>query len=385
MALVASSFALAQTVTVWTHFQDESLRWLQQEVAGFEAAFGVDVELVQVQVDEIVQNMLLAAPEGEGPDLVLPLVQDQLGQLAIGGVLADMSQYATASELEDLSEQSRLAFTVGGRLFGLPMYVEGPALIVNTELVTDTPETFEEFISTAQDLTTDDTFGFLQNLGSLYFSYIWLNSMGGYVFGGDAGTLDPSDIGLANEGAVRGGELIKRFRYDYDLNPAGTDYNVMHGQFIDGSAAMVYNGPWAIPEYRDAGIDFQVMPVPPMEDGTEFGGFMGVQGVVMNEFSTNKVNAANLAKWMTRPDAQVSLAELAGRIPASQGAAERVADDPVISGFVAALENAAPMPNIPEMGAVWGPMDAALTLILEDPDSDVSAILENAVAEIRSE
>ena len=388
VAVLLSGAALAQNLTVWTHFQDESLTWLQEELANFENAFGVDVEIVFVPVNEMIQNMLLNAPQGTGPDLIVTTPHDQIGQLAEAGVAADMSQYATASYLSDLSEQARLAFTLGGGLYGLPMYVDGVALIVNRDLVPEGPETLEEFLAIAQEQTTDDTFGFLQvqEVDTFYHNFAWLNGFGGYVFGREAdGDLDPSDIGLANEGAVQGAEFIRDLRYEYDLIPAGTDYNVVQGQFLEGNAAMIVNGPWAIPDYLAAGLNIEVLPFPAAEDGTEFAPFMGVQGVVMNRFSTNRIAAANLAKWLIRPDAQVSLAEFGGRIPASQSAAEQVSDDPIISGYARALADATPMPNIPEMGQVWAPMQTALALILESPDSDISAILENAVQEIRAE
>lgn len=109
---------------------------------------------------------------------------------------------------------------------------------------------------------------------------------------------------------------------------------------------------------------------------------MGVQGIVMNQFSDGKIDAANLAKWLVRPDAQVSMARLSGRIPASTSAVEQVSDDAIISGFGQALQNAEPMPNIPEMGSVWGPMGNALSVITESADSDVSSVLEQAVREI---
>jgi arabinogalactan oligomer/maltooligosaccharide transport system substrate-binding protein len=384
VALAGLGLASAQAITVWTHFGDADLAWLQDEAAAFESAFGVSVNVVNVDLGEIKQRMLLAAPQGEAADLVVPIPHDQIGEMAVGGVLADMSQFATQAYLADLTEQARLAFTFGGRLFGLPMYVEGPALIVNRALVEEVPATFEEMLELANELTTDDTFGFLYNIGDLYFSYAFIRGEGGYIFGREAdGDLDPSDIGLASEGAVRGAELVKAFRHEYGLIPEGVDYGVADGLFIDGALAMIYNGPWAIANYRDAGLDIEVMPLPPKADGSEFSGFMGVQGILMNQFSQNRVDAANFAKWITRPDAQVRLAQLTGKIPASQGAAAQVADDPIVAGFAAALANAEPMPNIPEMGNVWGPMNDALTVILGDPASDVPAILENAVNQIR--
>ncbi len=381
--IALSGIAFGQGITIWTHFGDIELEWLQGEAAAFEGVFGVPVEIVKIELGEIKQKMLLSAPEGEAADLIVPIPHDQIGEMAVGGVLADMSSFATADYLADLNSQAQLGFTFNGKLFGLPMYVEGPALIINTDLVSEVPATFEDMIAAAQGLTTDDTYGFLYDIGNFYFSYIWMNSNGGYVFGRDASdSLVATDLGLANEGSIAGAQIMKAFRYDYGLIPTGVDYGVADGLFIDGALAMIYNGPWAVPNYRDAGINFEVLPVPATASGQSFSGFMGVQGILMNEFSSNKVDGANFAKWLTRPAAQVSLANLTAKIPSSNAAAAQVSDDPTIAGFAAALSNAVPMPNIPEMGNVWGPMGDALSQILDNADSDVDSILGNAASQI---
>ncbi len=374
----------AQGVSVWTHFGETDLEWLQGEAEAFEAAFGVPVTLTRIELGEIKQKMLLSAPQGEAADLIVPIPHDQMGELAAGGVLADMSQFATEDYLADLSEQAKQAFTFNGRLFGLPIYLEGPALIVNTDLVPEAPATYEDMIAKAKELTTDDTYGFLYDDKNFYFSYNWLRSNGGYIFNRDeSGNLVPSDVGLANEGAIKGAEQIKALQYEHGLIPPGTDSAVAEGLFNEGAVGMVYNGPWAIANIEDAGIPVSVMPIPPLADGTVFGGFIGVQGVLLNEFSQSKTDAANFAKWITRPDAQVSLSEQSKRIPSSQEAAEAVSDDPLLAGFLEAYTDAEPMPNIPEMGAVWGPMGDALTAILESPDSNVAQILGGAVSQIQ--
>jgi arabinogalactan oligomer / maltooligosaccharide transport system substrate-binding protein len=384
-AVLALGTALAQgSLKIWTPFGDQTLEWLQSEVDAFSAAFGVTVEIVKLDLGELKQQMLLAAPQGEAGDVVVGVPHDQIGELAAGGVLADMGQYATQAYLDDLNPQARLGYTFGGKLFGLPMFVEGPALIVNTDLVPEIPATYEDMIAKAKELTTADQFGFLFDVNNFYFAYNWIRSGGGYVFGrDDTGTQLPEDVGLASEGAIKGAEMLKALRQSEALIPAGMNYDVANGQFIDGALAMTYNGPWAISQYRDAGLNVAVVPVPPMADGTPFAGFMGVQGVLMNEFSTNKTDAANLAKWLTRKDAQVGLANISGRIPASQSALAEVNSDPIIAGFGAALTNAEPMPNIPEMGQVWGPMGNALLVITESADSDVAGTLGQAVSEIQ--
>ena len=256
-------------------------------------------------------------------------------------------------------------------------------LVVNNDLVTDVPDTYEAMLDLAQELTTPDTFGFMFEDTNFYYAYAWLRTHGGYVFGrDDSDTLVPTDVGLATEGAVAGAQALKDLRFARGLIPSGTTFDVANGLFVDGALAMIYTGPWSIPQYQDAGLDVSVVPVPPLADGTPFSGFMGVQGALVNQFSSAKVEAANFAKWLTRSDAQVSLARLSGRIPASISALGQVTDDPIIAGFGAALLNSEPMPNIPEMGAVWSPMGNALTVMTDSADSDVSALLTQAVDEI---
>lgn len=386
LALTTFGVAFGQTLTVWTTWDSQTLDWLREESASFTDAFGVEVEIVRLDVNELKQQALLAAPQGEAGDVFAGVPHDQIGEMAVGGVLLDMSTYATSAYLEDLSEQARLAYSYAGRLFGLPMYVEGPALVINNDLVEEVPATYEEMLEVAADLTTADTFGFLFDINNFYFSYAWLLTNGGYVFGRDAsGALNPSDIGLDNEGAVAGAQALHDLRFEYGLIPSGTDFDVANGLFVDGALGMIYTGPWSISQYQDAGLDVSVHPVPPLADGTPFSGFMGVQGVLVNSFSDLKVESANFAKWLSRKDAQVSLARLSGRIPASTSALEEVIDDPIIAGFGEALLTAEPMPNIPEMGAVWSPMGNALNVITENADADVAGTLSQAVREIRGE
>jgi arabinogalactan oligomer / maltooligosaccharide transport system substrate-binding protein len=379
--LIAMSTSLAQ-ITVWTHFGDNDLTWLEAEASAFEAIFGVPVTITRIDLGEITQRMLLSAPQGEAADLIIPIPHDQLGEMAAGGVLADMGQYASDSELADLTEQARLAFTFGGSLFGLPMYVEGPALIYNTDLMPDLPDTFEAFLERAQSLEDGDTAGFMYDINNFYFSYVFINSLGGYVFAREDGSLNPADVGLASEGAVAGVSLMHDLRYEYELVPAGSNSEVAEGLFADGRLGAIFSGPWTIGNFRNAGVPLAVAPIPATADGTTFSGFMGVQGVLMNEFSENKTDAANFAKFLTRADAQVALARSSGRIPSSLTAANEVADDPVIAGFAVALADAEPMPNIPQMGRVWEPMANALELIMADPNAEIEATLEQAVTQI---
>ena len=68
----------------------------------------------------------------------------------------------------------------------------------------------------------------------------FVRSNGGYVFNRDAeGNLVPGDVGLANEGAIAGAQMIKDLQYEYGLIPPGTDSSVAEGLFNEGAAAMI--------------------------------------------------------------------------------------------------------------------------------------------------
>lgn len=385
--VVLAGVASGQNLTIWTTLDNQSLEWLRQETASFSGAFGLEVDVVEMALGELRERALLSAPDGKAADLLVGVPHDQFAEMAAGGVLANMSAFATQSYLQDLYPHARLAYTFDGELYGLPIWVEGPALIVNTDLVPEVPDTYEELIRLAQDLSTADTFGFMFDINNFYYSYTWLHSYGGYIFGRDAdGDPDAGDIGLASEGAIRGAEELQSLRHEYGLVPPGTDYGVSNRLFADGVLAMTYDGPWAISSFRNAGVSVTVLPLPPREeDGAGWAGFMGVQGVLMNAFSGQKVDAVNLAKWLVRPAAQAEMARLSGRIPASVSAVSLVNDYPDVVGFAAALQNAEPMANIPEMGRVWQPMGRALSAITRSPNTDVRNALEKAVQEIAEE
>jgi arabinogalactan oligomer/maltooligosaccharide transport system substrate-binding protein len=378
-----ASAATPPDLTVWTTYQGPALAWLKGEASSYQDAFGKSVEVVARKLGEIKQGAMTEAPKGNAADVFVGVPQDQFSALADAGILADVGSFATPRYLADLSEQAQRAFRYRGTLYGLPLSVQGPALIVNTDLVPHVPATYPDLVALATSLTGDGRYGFAFDIGNFYYSYAWLHTFGGSVFGRTAaGAVDPSKVELGGAGAVAGARALKALRFGDALVPEKSDYASVRTLFLDGKLAMTYDGPWAIPAIRAAGIPVAVAPMPPLADGTAFRGFMNVDGVLLNHYSTDPVAAANLAKWLTTAGAQAALARTAGMVPASKAALARVADSPVLAGFGAALADAQAIPNAPAMGAVWGPMDRALTTILASQDSDVAAALQRAATAI---
>lgn len=385
--LLGLGLALAQgKVTVWTHFGGPELEWLRVQAKAYEKTSGVRVEVVEVPFGDIKQKFILGAPQGQAADLVVSIPHDWLGEMAQAGVLEPMDKYVTQAYLSDLQGVALEAFTFGGKRFGLPAFAESVALIYNKKYVKEPPKTWDEFLRLAQGLTKGNTFGFLYNIGDPYFNFGFFKAFGAEnVFAKDAkGNLDPSKLLLGGEVGEKALQFIKDLRYRYNLVPEGVDYGVADGAFKDGALAMILNGPWALGDYKKAKIDFGIAPFPtPPGAKAPWGPFLGVQGVVVNAYSKNKTAAVNFAKTLVTGKNLVAFNQAGGRIPVSKSAVKALEKDPVVAGFAQVFPLGTPMPNIPEMGKVWGPWGNATNLAIQKPDSNVKKIVEDMVAEIK--
>lgn len=385
--LIGTLAAAQQGITVWTHFTEvQELEWLKSQAQAYEEQTGARVEIVEVPFDDIRQKLVLGAPEGDAADLVVTIPHDWVGELAASGVLEPLGRHVDAAYLENLQPVAVEALSYDGQLFGIPMFMEGIALLYNRDMIDQAPETWDEFLALAQEHTTDSTFGFLYQLDIPYYGYGWWNAYGGYIFGeSPEGGLNPNDIGLGGEEGYAAAQFIKDLRYTYNLVPEGIDYPVANSAFIDGAAAMILNGPWAVGDYRQAGLNFGIAPMPSPPGAVEpWGPMVGVQGVVMNAYSDRKDDAIAFAEFLVQPQQQVSFNQAGGRIPVALEATEALADDPIVQGFSAAIALGDPMPNIPEMGQVWGAWGNALQLVLQSPDSNVEAIIDDMVTQLEA-
>lgn len=381
-ALVLTAQASAATLTVWNHFTDASeVAWLQAQAAAYTKASGHKVSIVSVPLDQIPDKLIQAAPKGQGPDLIVTLPQDRLGQLAAAGVIEPLDRYLTTRT--DLDKTALSAMTYGGKLFGLPMFAESVALIYNKKLVPKAPTTWDEFIRAAQANTANGRYGFLMDLSNAYANYGVFSAYGGYIFKNNAGTLNVKDVGIGNAGAQKALGLLDDLRYRYKLVPEGVSADAAKGAFVDGRLAMFITGPWDMGDIRKAGIDFGIttLPTPPGATG-KWSPFVGVQGVILNAYGKNKVASSALARSLVSRASQTSFNQAGGRIPVSLAARTQLKSNPVVQGFGRAISAGTPMPNVPQMGSIWGPWGNAVAQAVQKPTPDYRSILDAAMKEI---
>jgi arabinogalactan oligomer / maltooligosaccharide transport system substrate-binding protein len=360
--------------------------WLKKVAGDFEKKYGIKIEYKEIEMASKARDQLrLDGPAGTGPD-VLTLPHDQIGQLAKEGLLAEVK--VDKSVTDRFSDSSINAETYQGKLYGLPKSSETPVFVYNKKLMTEVPKTMDDLYKFAKTATTGGKYGFLALWDNYYFAHGIIGGMGGYVFKDNNGTLDPTDIGLNNDGAVKGAEYIQKW-YTEGLFPKGiigaNGGSTMDGLFTQGKVAAVMNGPWSFQPYKDAGIDIGMAALPTLPNGEHVKTFMGVKGWHISAYSKNQEWATKFIDFITSDDNAKYRFQQTAEVPTNKA----LLDDPVIKdneGAKAVAEQsqyAVPMPNIPEMGQVWDPMAKSLQTIVTGK-SDPKAALDTAVKQIKT-
>ncbi|MBM6617113.1 extracellular solute-binding protein [Bacillus suaedaesalsae] len=357
---------------------------LQPALDSFTEEYGIEVEFKELgMADEIREQLPLDGPAGTGPDVVT-LPHDQIGQNVVSGQITEIK--VDQEVLDTFTEASVSAQMFDGKLYGLPKATETPIFIYNKALMEKAPETFDELYDYSKGLGKDQ-YGFLALWDNFYFAYGIMGGMGGYVFKNNNGALDAQDLGLSNEGAVEGASYIKKWYTD--VFPKGiigeNGGSTMDGLFNEGKAASVMNGPWAFQAMRDAGIEYGAAPLPKLPNGEYPQTFMGVKGWHVTSYSQHPEWSTKLVEWITNYDNAKIRFEQTAEIPP----VKKLIEDPVIAenegakAVAVQSERAVPMPNIPEMGEVWGPMATALQTVANQK-AEPKAALDEAVKTINT-
>lgn len=359
-------------LTVWA---DENripvLESLKDEVA---ETIGVELILEQVALGDMAEQVRVAIPAGEGPDIFIA-PHDQIGSYIDSGLISPID---LGAKKDSFVSSSLTAFTYNSDLYGMPYATENVAFFRNADLVPEPIETFDDMVSVCNDLIAA---GSIENCtvfpNTNYHIYGLHTAFGGYIFGQDAdGNYLPEEVGLDSEGFIASGDFIQQL-VDDGLVPSTADGETADALFNEGSLPFVLNGPWALNSYREAGVNFVVDPIPAGSAGPG-APFLGVQGFVINALSEQQLLAqAFLTELIATDEIMQAFQDQDPRIPAWQTTLDAI-DDEDLAGFGAITPYASPMPNIPQMGAVWGSWGDAVQIIMNGEQTAEEALTNGA-------
>lgn len=362
-----------KTLTVWSHLTDAEVEALQPVVEKWSKDNGVAVKLQADKSD--MQAFIQAANSSKGPDIMFGLANDNLGTFEKAGTLAEVPE-GIINEDEYTSKNVVDAVTLDGKQYAVPIAQETIALFYNKDKVKEVPKTMEEVVELGK------TVGFRYAVADFYRSFGFLSAQGGYVFKDNNGTLDPSDIGLGNEGAVKGYQFLQDLVVKNQLMAPDITDDIAKGDFQSGASAFYISGPWDIQTFKDAGVNFGVVPMPTL-GGKNVSTFMGVQTAFVSSKSKNQDLAWKLLKYLTENSTD-ALVEKGNRIPATKAGVESdtFKNRENMDQFLAQAKIATPMPNISEVQAMWGPGGDGIKALVSG-QLDAKACGDQVVAQIK--
>jgi maltose/maltodextrin transport system substrate-binding protein len=337
---------------------DKGFRGLAEIGKRFQNDLGVPLKVETP--DGLTNKFQAAAQVGKGPDIVF-WAHDRLGEWADAGLLKPL-------EISDNFRANFIAMTWDAvtrnkQIWGYPIALEAVSLIYNKKFVNGAPpDQLSEVPIFARELraTNPNVIAIMWDYNTPYFSWPFLASAGAYPFKKNLGGYDVKDIGVNNEGAVKGLQAIVEL-INSGVMPKGASYSVMEQKMIDGELAMMVSGPWAWANLHKKGIDFSLAPLPGVA-GNPGRPFVGVLAALINRSTPNSDIATQfIEKYVTTSDGLKTIdADVPLGVPALKILSDQMAaSNPLIKITYENAENGDVMPNIPQMSKFWTSMATA--------------------------
>lgn len=383
-----------EKLVFWTRSSPDSSinEWeaLQAAAARYTELVGTPIEMVTVVDGDFRNNLSLAAPNGDGPDVFGPVAHDWLGELALQEITLPTNELVG---LEDVAQSTVEAATYEGNVYGYPLFSESLLLFRNTDLVPDAPTTWDELVQMATDVTEGDTWGFTFPILEQYYVGAFFHAAGSYIFKNNEGTLDYTDIGLNNEGGVEASKWL-RDMFNNQVPPMPEDIidRANAGGFIDGiqeagMLGMTIAGPWREPAVRDAGVNYEFTKLPTGPNGEQLQPFSGIQVMCANAFGEQQEASLDFINFLGSVEGVGLMFEGFNKAPVHGSMRDQAVEvSPTLGTVMEQVEEAVPMPNIPQMSQVWTPWGGAMDGIVigNVSDEEVQTLLDDAVAQIEA-
>jgi multiple sugar transport system substrate-binding protein len=248
------------------------------------------------------------------------------------GALLNLQPYIDANPgfLDGFYPQTLTAYKTTDGYFGLPRDFQTIVLFYNKDMfdAAGVPYptadwTYDDLLAAAKNLTLDtnndgkiEQYGFWSDTWDM--ELLWSEAI--WAYGGDIISADHMKT-LIGEGGARDAWKYIDSLYKEGVMPGPTTAGEFGGDlFQSGMAAMTTIGHWAVPGYVQAGINFNVVPMPngPAARATS----VNSAGFVVSKDSKNKDAAFEFIKFALSEAGQKRLAELGFAIPVLKSVAE---------------------------------------------------------------
>ncbi|MFE7358443.1 extracellular solute-binding protein [Streptomyces sp. NPDC057543] len=361
------------TLRVWL-FQEVGNKPKEQvvdaAVADFEKAHkGAKAEVEYIPVDTRAQRIKAAFNDPKSaPDLIEYGNTDTAGYVKDGG-LADVSaEFAAWDEAKDTDPTAKQSVTVGGKIYGAPLFVGVRALYYRTdifeELGIEAPKSQAELISTAKKIhkKKPDLYGLAVGGAYTYGAMPFIWAGGGELADESGGTYKAA----INSDKARKGIAAYTSLFGDDNCPAAKcaamGGNATVTAFASGKAAMAIGGDFSHAAVEAGSVQgkYAVVPLPGVAEGSVAPAFAGGNNIGVLKSSSHRSLAVDLMKSLTGKRTQTKMFDAMGFLPTYTDVRATVAQkEPFVEPFVKTLGAGAKfVPASPG----WGQIDSSLVL-----------------------
>lgn len=354
---------------------DGSLQWVQQLADDYMAANpAVSISVIQKEVggsESLRQDFQLQSFAGNPPAL-LWTVGDHLGPFTAAGLLLQLD------DLVDMSAYVQggvdVMRTPDGSTWGLPVNVGNQLMLYyNKDMVADCPSDSDALVAAAIANTDKDAgkYGIAYRQDESFWLVPFLGGYGGKVFAEDGVT--PT---LDTEAMASALKFMNDLEFVHNVMPVEADYQIADDLFKSGSAAFTINGDWTLGSYAALDFPIGVCPLPLMVGGEDpkpyvAGNFFMVSNAVADDEALQAA-VIDFITWATNTENQLVQLNTLKRIPSNLEAITdpSLAEDPLLAGSAAAVQNGVAQPTNLEMRCVFDAMNTGVRANAASADAD---------------
>ncbi|WP_330238988.1 extracellular solute-binding protein [Streptomyces sp. NBC_00525] len=339
-------------------------------VAAFEKAHDdTKVEIEYIPVETRAERVKAAFNDpASAPDLIEYGNTDTAGYVKDGGLADITTEFGAWADAKDTDPAAKQSVTVGGKVYGAPLFVGVRALYYRTDIFADLgiqpPKSQAELISTARKIhkKKPDLYGLAVGGAYTYgaMPFIWAH-------GGELAQQDGSSYKAAiNSAEARKGiEAYTSLFGDTNCPPAkcaAMGGNATVTAFASGKAAMAIGGDFSHSAVEAGSVKgkYAVVPLPGVAEGSVAPAFAGGNNIGMLKSSKHRTLAVDLMKRLTGKASQARMFDAMGFLPTYTDVRDAAAKrEPFVEPFVRTLGAGAKF--VPASPA-WGRIDSSLVL-----------------------
>ena len=341
--------------------------------------------------DQMLQKVTAGLQADNYPDIAYIYGSD-LANLAKGDQLMNLSDAIDKGEIDwdRFVDAGKAAVTVDDQPRAVPAFIDNLAVVYNKEIFDDAgvpyPKndwTWDDFLATAKKLNDTDKgiagFGWPGTGDEDTTWRIWplVNQAGGEILN-EAG----DGVGFEGEPGIKALDVVQQAAEDgsvYIDSTSGAER--MQQLFTSGKMAMNIAGPYSLPEYVDAGVDYGVVSMPSF--GGEHTTIAGPDTwAVFDNGSDRSEAAVEFLDWLSEPKQQLEWIDEAGSLPLTKDVSEAPGfskwENSLVGlkEYVENTELARTRPTIPQYPAISQAMGKAISEVLYGKASPEDALDE---------